>query len=176
MKDIVTITIAIETLTMLSIMPKEVKKAVRFKVIEKEVPPPKKLRSAMETFEINQCHFCQLMSEGRLYDRMQDSYRYRTENEFRECPWSLKIFKHRSLGIHSSMTSELKYHQMRWNRTIENRFPEVLYASTMPSLNELESLKSHVLMPRISAKSIRFLSSSHEMRKEKKRKYNMEQI
>ena len=145
-------------------------------MIEKEVPPPKKLRSAMETFEINQCHFCQLMSEGRLYDRMQDSYRYRTENEFRECPWSLKIFKHRSLGIHSSMTSELKYHQMRWNRTIENRFPEVLYASTMPSLNELESLKSHVLMPRISAKSIRFLSSSHKMRKEKKRKYNMEQI
>ena len=30
MKDIVTITIAIETLTMLSIMSKEVKKAVRF--------------------------------------------------------------------------------------------------------------------------------------------------
>ena len=73
------------------------------------------------------------------------------------------------------MTSELKYHQMCWNRIIENRFPEVLYASTMPSLNELESLKLHVLMPRISAKSIRFLSS-HEMRKEKKRKYNMEQI
>ena len=66
-------------------------------MIEKEVPPPKKLRSAMETFEINQCHFCQLMSEGRLYDIMQDSYRYRTENEFRECSWSIKIFKHRSL-------------------------------------------------------------------------------
>ena len=41
------------------------------KEIENEAPPSRKLRSAMETFDINQCLFCQRIFEEHLHDTMQ---------------------------------------------------------------------------------------------------------
>ena len=66
--------------------------------IEYEVPPSRKLRSAMETFDSNQCLFCQCISEERSHHIIQDSKDLELKKAFRECPSSLEVFKIRSLG------------------------------------------------------------------------------
>ena len=43
------------------------------------------LRSTMETFDSNQCLFCQRMSEERLDDTMQDSKDPELKTAFTEC-------------------------------------------------------------------------------------------
>ena len=116
----------------------------------------------METFNSNQCLFCQL-SEERLHDTMQNSKDLELKTAFRECSSSLEVFKIRSLGARSAMASELKYHKKCWNKINENRVPEVLYASTMSSSTELEFLKSHISMLSSYAESTTFSSPSREM-------------
>ena len=130
------------------------------KEIENEAPPSRKLCSSMETFDSNQCLFCQRISEERLHDIIQGSKDLELKTAFRECPSSLEVFKIRLLGAHDAMVSELKYHQKCWNKIIVNRIPEVLYTSTIPSSSELETLRSHISMPSSSAESTHF-SSSH---------------
>ena len=132
------------------------------KEVENEVPPSRKLRSAMETFDSNQCLFCQYISEEHSHDIMEDSKDLELKTAFRECPSSLEVFKIRYLGAHNGMASELKHHQKYWNKIIVNCIPEVLYRSTIPSSTELESLTSHISMPSSSAKSTCF-SSSHKI-------------
>ena len=131
------------------------------KEIENEAPPSRELRSAMETFDSNQCLFCRRISGEGLHNIMQDSKDIELKTAFGECPSSLEVFKIRSLGAHNAMASELTYHQKCWNKIIVNRIPEVLYTSTIPSLTELESLRSHISMSSSSAESTHF--SSHEI-------------
>ena len=64
----------------------------------------------METFDSNQCLFCQRMSEERLDDTMQDSKDPELKTAFTECWLYWKVFKIRSLEAHGAMASELKYH------------------------------------------------------------------
>ena len=78
------------------------------KEIENEAPPSRKLRSSMETFDSNQCLFCQRISEERLHDIMQDSKDLELKTAFRECPSLLEVFKIRWLEVHNAMASELK--------------------------------------------------------------------
>ena len=85
------------------------------KEIENEAPPSRKLCSSMETFDSNQCLFCQRISEEHLHNIMQDSKDIELKTAFRECPSSLEVFKSRSLGAHDVMASELKYHQKTLN-------------------------------------------------------------
>ena len=86
----------------------------------------------METFDSNQCIFCQRISEERLHDIMQDSKDLELKTTFRECPLSLEVFKIRSLVAHDAMASELKYHQKCWIKIILNRIKEVLYTLLYP--------------------------------------------
>ena len=99
--------------------------------------------------------------QDRLHDIMQDSKNLEVKTEFWEFPSSLEVFKIRSLGAHDAMVSEFKCHQKCWNKIIVHRTPEI-YASTIPSSTELESLKSHLSLSGSSAESTHF-SSSHEM-------------
>ena len=74
------------------------------KEIENEAPPSRKLCSSMETFDSNQCLFCQRISEELLHDIMQeDSKDLELKTAFKECPSSLEVFKIRSLGAHDVM-------------------------------------------------------------------------
>ena len=137
------------------------KRQQNFKEIENEEPPPRKRRSAMETFDCSQWFFCQSMSEDRLHDnaRLQKS---RSKYWILRISIIIRVFKIRSLGAHDAIASELKCHQKCWNKIIVHLIPEILYASTIPSSTELESLRSHLLMSGSSAESTHF-SSSHEM-------------
>ena len=80
------------------------------KEIENEAPP-KKLHSVTETFDSNQCLFCQRLSAECLHDIMQDSKDLELKTAFRECPSSLEVFKIRFLGAHDAVASKLKYHK-----------------------------------------------------------------
>ena len=63
----------------------------------------------METFDSNQCLFCQCISEELLHDIMQeDSKDLELKTGFKECPSSLEVFKIRWLEVHNAMASELK--------------------------------------------------------------------
>lgn len=74
------------------------KRQQNFEEIEYKAPPSRKLRSAMETFDSNQCLFCQSISEERSHYIIQDSKDLELKKAFRECPSSLEVFKIRSLG------------------------------------------------------------------------------
>ena len=54
------------------------------KKTECEAPAFKKLRPVMETFESNQCHFCERMSDELLHDIRQDSKDLELKIAFRE--------------------------------------------------------------------------------------------
>ena len=114
----------------------------------------------MQTFDSNQCLFCQGMSEECLNDLMQDSKDLELKTKFSECPSSLEVFRIRSLGAHYAMPSKLKHLQKRWSKIIIYSIPEVLYASTIQSSTKLESLKSYISKPSSSAKSTHFSSLS----------------
>ena len=61
------------------------------------------------------------------------------------------------------MASEFKYHHKSRYKTIVNHIPEVLYASTVPFSNKVESLKSRISMLASSTKLTSFSSPSHEL-------------
>ena len=108
--------------------------------------------------------FCLRMSEEWSHDIMQDSEDLELKTAFTECPSSsLEVFKIRLSVAHREMASELKYHQKLWNKIIMNHIPWVLYASTIPSSTEMESLKQQILMPNSSVELKPFSSSSHQI-------------
>ena len=85
MKTSVIITSAKETSIVLFIMPKEVKKDnMILKRLNVRRLALKKLRPVMETFESNQCHFCERMSDELLHDIRQDSKDLELKTAFRE--------------------------------------------------------------------------------------------
>ena len=72
---------------------------------------------------------------------MQDSKDLELKTAFTECPSSLEAFKIRLSVANHALASELKYHQKFWNKIVMNCIPYVLYASTLLSSTEMESLK-----------------------------------